>query len=332
MSINAVIMIFFLSYGLYAFYNNFKFWLIYIISIILYYITTSFIFHTHRQTNISNKINHTSWSNNYDPQTYTTIKLDITKIIPYLKKKSEEIKVHLTPTIYAVKLMSIILKKYPEVYGYIKFGRYDTKEGVDICCLVEVGDGKELANTTIANCETKNFIEITNELNTSVKLLRERKNKDQNFKMKIFKYIPTYFSGPFTQVFSYLSSIGLRIDALGLKSFEFGSCVITSLGKLDIDNSYAPIPPLTFAPILLTLCSKYNVNKKDEEGNIETKTYLRMNFTSDYRFFEPKTVAALMKDIHVIGEDPVKFENEAKKYEKNKCDSNNDIYNEKKNF
>ena len=58
------------------------------------------------------------------------------------------------------------------------------------------------------------------------------------------------------------------------------------------------------------------INKKDENGNIITKTYLRMNFTSDYRFFEPKTSAAIVKDIHIIGEDPVKFENELKKYEK----------------
>ena len=286
------------------------------IFIIIYYIIITFKLYTHRQTNISKKINYTSWSNNYDPQTYTTIKLDITKIIPYLKKKSEEIKVHLTPTIFAVKLMAIILKKYPEVYGYIKFGRYDTKEGVDICCLVEVGDGKELANTTITNCEKKNFIQITNELNKSVKLLRERKNKDQNFKMKVFKFIPTFITGPFTHMVSYLSSIGLRIDALGLKRFEFGSCVITSLGKLDIDDSYAPIPPLTFAPILVTLCSKYTVNKRDEDGNIAEKTYLRMNFTSDFRFFEPRIVSALVKDIHLFGEDPIKFENESKKYEK----------------
>ena len=285
------------------------------IFIIIYYVIITFKLYTHRQTNISKKINYTSWSNNYDPQTYTTIKLDITKIIPYLKKKSEEIKVHLTPTIFAVKLMAIILKKYPEVYGYIKFGRYDTKEGVDICCLVEVGDGKELANTTITNCEKKNFIQITNELNKSVKLLRERKNKDQNFKMKIFKFIPTFITGPFTHMVSYLSSIGLRIDALGLKRFEFGSCVITSLGKLDIDDSYAPIPPLTFAPILVTLCSKYTVNKRDEDGNIVEKTYLRMNFTSDFRFFEPRIVSALVKDIHLFGEDPIKFENESKKYE-----------------
>jgi hypothetical protein len=315
MSINAILMIFLLSYGIYAFFHNFKFWVIYIACIIIYYIISSFKLYTNKQTNISKKINYTSWTNNYDPQTYTTIKLDITKIIPYLKKKSEEIGVHLTPTIYSIKLMSIILKKYPEVYGYIKFGRYDIKDGVDICCLVEVGDGKELANTTIANCETKDFVKITNELNDSVKLLRARKNKEQNFKMLIFKLIPTFIGGPFVQIFSYLSSIGLKITAIGLKRFEFGSCIVTSLGKLDIDNSFAPIPPLSFAPILLTLCSKYDVNKIDEKGNILTKSYLRMNFTSDYRFFEPKTGAALINDLHMIGEDPVKFENECKKYE-----------------
>ena len=264
-------MIFLLSYGIYAFYHNFKFWVIYITCIIIYYIISSFKLYTNKQTNISKKINYTSWTNNYDPQTYTTIKLDITKIIPYLKKKSEEIGVHLTPTIYSIKLMSIILKKYPEVYGYIKFGRYDIKDGVDICCLVEVGDGKELANTTIANCETKDFVKITNELNDSVKLLRARKNK------VLFKLMPTFIGGPFIQIFSYLSSIGLKIKALDLKRFEFGSCIVTSLGKLDIDNSFAPIPPLSFAPILLTLCSKYDVNKRDENGNIVTKTYLRMN-------------------------------------------------------
>jgi pyruvate/2-oxoglutarate dehydrogenase complex dihydrolipoamide acyltransferase (E2) component len=263
--------------------------------------------------NISKKINYTSWSNPYDPQTYTTLKLDITKIIPYLKEKSEKINRHITPTIFTVKLMAIILKKYPEVYGYIKFGVYDTKDGVDICCLVQVGDGKELANTTIIDCDKKNFQQITDELVDNVKLLRARKNKDQNFKMKIFKFIPTYITGPFTQIVSYLSSIGVKFDALGLKKFEFGSCVITSIGGLGIEHSYAPIPPLTFAPLLLTLCSKYNVNKRDDNGNIETRTYLRMNFTADYRFFNMKNSSQIFKDIHLFGEDPEKFENECKK-------------------
>ena len=310
---NAILIIFFLSYGLYSFFNNSKFWFIYILLIIIYYLIAKFKFSSDNKNNISKKINYTSWSNPYDPQTYATLRLDITKIIPYLKEKSEQIKRHITPTIFTVKLMAIVLKKYPEVYGYIKFGVYDTKDGVDICCLVQVGDGKELANTTITNCDKKNFQQITDELVESVKLLRARKNKDQNFKMKIFKFIPTYITGPFTQIVSYLSSIGVKFDALGLKKFEFGSCVITSIGGLGIEYSYAPIPPLTFAPLLLTLCSKYDVNKRDENGKIETKTYLRMNFTADYRFFNMKNSSQIFKDIHLFGEDPEKFENECKK-------------------
>ena len=314
MSLNAILIIFFLSYGLYSFFNNFKFWLLYIVFITIYYFFSKYKFTNSDQTNIPKKINYTSWSNPYDPQTYTTLRLDITKIIPYLKKKEEEIKVHLTPTIFTIKLMAIILKKYPEVYGYIKFGIYTKKEGVDICCLVEVGGGKELANTTIIDCEKKSFQDIQQEFEKNVKSLKSRKNKDQNFKMKIFKFVPTFLSGPFTQVISYLSSIGLKINAVGLKRFEFGSCVITSIGSLGIEDSFAPIPPLTFAPLLLTLCQKYEVNKKNEEGNIETRTYLRMNFTADYRFFSPKTASSIFKDIHLYGEDPEKFENECKKY------------------
>ena len=318
MSINAILIIFFLSYGLYSFFNNFKFWLLYIFFITIYYFIAKKKFsNSTNQTNIPKKINYTSWSNPYDPQTYTTLKLDITKILPYLKKKEEQIKVHLTPTIFTIKLMSIILKKYPEVYGYIKFGIYELKEGVDICCLVEVGGGKELANTTVYNCEKKTFQEIQTEFEKNVKSLKSRKNKNQNFKMKIFKYVPTFLSGAFTQVVSYLSSIGLKFDALGLKRFEFGSCVITSIGGLGIEDSFAPIPPLTFAPLLLTLCKKYEVNKKNEEGKIEKRTYLRMNFTADYRFFSPKTASSMFKDIHLFGEDPEKFENECKKYREN---------------
>ena len=314
MSMNAILIIFYLSYGLYSFVNNYKFWLFYILFIIIYYFITKYKFSTKDITNISKKLNYTSWSNPYDPQTYTTLRLDITKIIPYLKKKEEEIKVHLTPTIFIIKLMAIVLKKYPEVFGFIKFGNYNTKDGVDICCLVEVGGGKELANTTIINCEKKNFQDIQKEFEKNVKSLKSRKNKDQVFKMKIFKYVPTFLSGAFTQVVSYLSSIGLKFESFGIKKFEFGSCVITSIGGLGIENSFAPIPPLTFAPLLLTLCKKYEVNQKNEEGKMETRTYLRMNFTADYRFFNPRTASSMFRDIHLYGEDPEKFENECKKY------------------
>ena len=311
---NSLLIIFFLSYGLYAFFNNFKFWIIYTIFISIYYYIVRKNELKQKNINVSNKINHSIWSNIHEPDTYITVKLDITKIVPYLKKKSEQIKENITPTIFTIKLMAIVLRKYPEVYGYIKFGRYEPKSGIDICSIVQVGEGSELANCTIQNCETKNFKQITKELNDSVKILRARKNKDQNIKMKMFKFVPAFLTGPITQIVSYLSSIGVKVKAIGLRKFEFGSFVITSIGGLGIEHSYAPIPPFTFAPLLLTLCKKKDVIKKMEDDKIETRTYLKMNFTADYRFFNPRNASSIFKDIHLYGEDPQKFEKEKKKY------------------
>jgi len=312
---NSLLIIFFLSYGLYAFFNNYKFWIIYAILLLIYYYFTQQTFYHSSKCNIGKKICYSAWSNPYDPQIYTCVKLDITKILPYLKKKSEELKEHFTPTIYAIKLMSVIMKKYPAVYGYIKFGRYEPKEGMDICCLVNVGQGNELANTTIKNCEKKNMKEITGELMDNVKLLRERKNKDQNKKMNLYRLIPTFLMGPMTQIFSYISSIGIKVKSLGLKQFEFGSCVITSIGGLGIENSFVPIPPVSFAPVILTLCSKYDRNIRNEKGEMETKTFMKMNFTTDYRFFDYNTSVKIYHDIHRIGSDPELFEKECLKYE-----------------
>ena len=311
---NSLLIIFFLSYGLYAFFNNFKFLIIYTIFISIYYYIVRKNELKQKNINVSNKINHSIWSNIHEPDTYITVKLDITKIVPYLKKKSEQIKENITPTIFTIKLMAIVLRKYPEVYGYIKFGRYEPKSGIDICSIVQVGEGSELANCTIQNCETKNFKQITKELNDSVKILRARKNKDQNIKMKMFKFVPTFLTGPITQIVGYLSSIGVKVKAIGLRKFEFGSFVITSIGGLGIEHSYAPIPPFTFAPLLLTLCKKKDVIKKMEDDKIETRTYLKMNFTADYRFFNPRNASSIFKDIHLYGEDPQKFEDECKKY------------------
>lgn len=60
-----------------------------------------------------------------------------------------------------------------------------------MCCLVQVGDGHELANTTIKACEKKSFLAIAKELNDNVAVLRQKKNKDQNTKMSVITIFPT---------------------------------------------------------------------------------------------------------------------------------------------
>ena len=311
---NTILIVFFITYIFYSFFYSQTFLLLFIFFLLIYFYLTQIQLGSYQHEFLRRKITIATWSDPFDPQTYTHLKLNITKIVPYLEKISKKINAKITVTVYTVKLMSIILKKFPEVYGYIKLGRYERKDGVDICCLVNVGDGNELANTTIKNCEGKDFKTISEELFTSANLLKKKKNKEQNKKMKLMYFLPTFLLGPLIQISSYLSSIGIALELIGLKKFEFGSCVITSIGSLGIEDSYAPIPPLTFAPMLLTLCKTYTKNYY-ENGEIKEKIYLTMNFTSDFRFFDINTAAEMFKEIHRIGENPEIFEEECKKCE-----------------
>jgi pyruvate/2-oxoglutarate dehydrogenase complex dihydrolipoamide acyltransferase (E2) component len=64
-----------------------------------------------------------SWDYSYDPQVYAAINLDISKMEKYIEDKSTETGEKITLTIFIIKLMSLVLKKYPQLYGYIKLGR-----------------------------------------------------------------------------------------------------------------------------------------------------------------------------------------------------------------
>jgi hypothetical protein len=120
---NALLCIFLISYGIYALSNNFKFWLIYIFLVLIYYYFTQIKFFQTAYNSIRKKIIIATWSPPYDPQTYGKIKLNISKMEEYLEEKSKVTGEKITLTIFIIKLMSIVLKKYPQLYGCIKWGK-----------------------------------------------------------------------------------------------------------------------------------------------------------------------------------------------------------------
>jgi hypothetical protein len=120
---NALIVFFFIVYGVYALFYNIKFWIIYILLILGYYYLTKVNLFESKFNSLRRKVSIATWSSPNDPQTYAKLKLDITKMEPYLEKKSSETGEKITLTIFIIKLISIVLKKYPELYGYIRFGR-----------------------------------------------------------------------------------------------------------------------------------------------------------------------------------------------------------------
>lgn len=188
---NALLVIFLISYGVYSLFNNFKFWLIYLSLIAIYYYFTQVKFFQSAYNSLRRKICIATWETPFDPQIYTKVKLDITRVEPYLETISKETGEKVTLTVYVIKLMSILLKKFPELYGYIKFGKFLNKEGVDICCVVGSEDEKVLMETTITNAERKDFKEINKDLNNSVDNTSNKQNKQHNKNISAFSLLPT---------------------------------------------------------------------------------------------------------------------------------------------
>lgn len=98
-----------------------------------------------------------------------------------------------------------------------------------------------------------------------------------------------------------------------MKPFEFGSCIVTSVGSIGIKDCFAPIPPPTFAPLLVAILKKETSYDYNKQGEIEESKTLGFSFTIDFRFVNSKQMKIFSDELTRIGESPEIFEEESNK-------------------
>ena len=84
---------------------------------------------------------------------------------------------------------------------------------------------------------------------------------------------------------------------------------------MGISDGFAPIPPPTFCPLLVSLCKKTKECYYDTDYTIKEKIIMDYNFTADFRFLNQKTTKEFISEFKRIGQDPAIFEEECKKCE-----------------
>lgn len=218
---NALIILFIISYLLYSFQCDLKFLFTYVFIVLVYTIITQFILLPTPFNSMRNKTTVASWGAPNDPHIYGKIKLNVTDVEPYLETLSKKLGKKITFTLYSIKLLAIVISKLPEINSFIKYGLINKKVGVDLCCLVAIGDGDDLANAVVRSSDVKSVEKIHDELNDSVKKLRSRKNEEHNKKNNIALAVPNFILACMVQIFSYISSIGLGFKPFGVSLIFF---------------------------------------------------------------------------------------------------------------
>ncbi len=202
------------------------------------------------------------------------------------------------------KAIALGLAKAPQINGRITLGSYIPFDTVDVTFLVALEDGADLAKAKIANLDKRPVADIAAELR--VKADKLRKGQDDEFEKSkgVLRALPTWLLRPILWLTGWLtSSLGISLPALGLEAFPFGSCVVTSVGMLGIDEAFAPHTPFARVPLLVLVGAvKDTVVARD--GVPVVRPMLTLTATIDHRFVDGTQLATVAKTIRGVLENP----------------------------
>lgn len=235
---------------------------------------------------IRRKLQIASWDEPKEGCIHGKISLDATNVLSYIEKKRKQTGDHITVTHVVGKIMGLILKEATGLNGRIVMDRFVPFKTSDVSFLTVLEGGKNLAKVKVTSIDTKPIEQIAKELEKGADKLR--KGDDENFKKSMgpLHFLPTFLIRIIVFLAGYAAgALGADVPFLGLESFPFGSCLITSVGMLGVDEAFAPFTPFTRVPILVLIGAvKDGVIPID--GKVEIRKKIKITATIDHRFMD----------------------------------------------
>lgn len=245
-----------------------------------------------------------TWKAPAEGNIYGNLQLDTSKALSYITYRRIQSGKKITLTHFIGRAIAEAISKTPAVNGYIKWGRFYPHDSVAISFLIALDGGSDLANTKISDAHTKDLTQVASELQEAAQ--KSRSGQDESFKksQNSLRWMPTWIIRPMIWLTGWLtSSLGVSIPTFGLEAFPFGSCMITSVGMLGLDEAYAPQTPFARVPILALI----GANKKQPvviNDAIEIRPMLTLTATIDHRYIDGSQAANLAKTIRAAFEQP----------------------------
>lgn len=259
---------------------------------------------------IRRKLQIATWGEPSEGSIHAKISLDATKVQKYIDEKRKTTRQHITITHVVGKALGLALRNAPGLNGRIVFDRFLPFKTIDISFLAMVEGGKNLAKVKVSNIDKKGVDQVATELDAGSQRLR--KGTDENFKKSMgpLKLLPTWLIRLVVNTAAYAAgALGLSIPALGVEPHPFGSCIITSVGMLGVDEAFAPFTPFARVP-LLVLIGAIHEGVKVEDGETKVTKKLKLCCTIDHRFLDGAQGGAMAKVLRDVFDNPSMLDQE----------------------
>lgn len=247
-----------------------------------------------------------TWSAAREGNIYGKLTLDAKNALAYLDHLRRRTGEKVTMTHLCGKAVALALREAPTLNGRVALGRFIPHKTVDVTFLVALpGEhGGDLAKAKIERLDERPLAEVAQELRRLSERLRGGKDPDFEKSKGVVRLLPTWLLAPFVNLVGFLTGgLGISLPALGLEAFPFGSCIITSVGPLGLDEGFVPPTPFARVPVTL-LVGAVRDRPAVVDGKLAIRPQLTLCATIDHRFIDGAQLAVLAQVVHRVIENP----------------------------
>jgi pyruvate/2-oxoglutarate dehydrogenase complex dihydrolipoamide acyltransferase (E2) component len=249
-----------------------------------------------------------TWQTTYDPSIYGTLTIRMGKALDYITRFRARTGRRLTVSHLMAKASAMALQQYPEANAIIRWNRIYLRQRIGVffqVLMTDEGEDKvDLSGATLYDLERKSLLEIVDEFETKVNLVRRREDPALEKTRGTFQRIPYLLLNPFLKALSFLSfTLNLDLRALGIPADPFGSLMITNVGSLGLDTAYAPLVPFSRVPILFAI-GEVKEHAFVENGQVTVGKAMSVNATLDHRVIDGFHASMMAKVLREWLENP----------------------------
>ncbi|OMJ94819.1 hypothetical protein SteCoe_2005 [Stentor coeruleus] len=249
-----------------------------------------------------------SWSDPDSPEIHGHVRCRIGKSLEFIENFNKVTGKKITITHLVMKMAADTMANYRDFTGKIVCGCYVPYETVDISCMVNLDDGKDVSLFLIPDLNNKSLSQLHDEFDEKLKDLRHGKGYEIHKKNTgSVNFLPPSISGVLLELCGFISTVlGYDNPELGFKKHTCGSIAITNVGAGGIEKCYVPIPSFLRVFGFLAL-SSIKEEPVIDNGKIAIDKVLNIMFSMDHRFGDGTRGTKALSEMQKRLENPYEF-------------------------
>lgn len=271
------------------------------------YIALERYFNIKGKTSFRRKIQILTWGEKGDPTSWAKIEVDLENTEKFIADyNTAHPDNRITLTMIALKGLGHAMASAEKSWGKLSFGNFIPSDSVDITVLVNVDD-ENVVNTVVTNCEKASVETINAQLKSHIKQIKQKKDADLNFQLKIVNLLPTFMVKIMLTLTSFIVyELNMPFVAMKVKKNHFGNAILTNVTSFNLTDVYASHVPFTKA-MLVCMLNTPELRPAAVNGEVVVKKLMNVNFLFDMRFVELKELAQLLKTVKEVFENPAMY-------------------------